>query len=135
MGSRVAAHFANAGIAAMLLDIVLPGNPNRNAAAVAGIETAGKQKPVAFFTPDAAKLITPGNFEDNLKDVGKADWIIEAVTENLDIKRTLMGKVAVMRGPGGLILTHNSGVPLRALVEGVDKEVRRHFFVTHFFYP
>src|SRR6266849_2558102 len=100
MGSRIAAHFANAGIPAMLLDIVLPGNPNHNAAALAGIETAARQKPVAFYTPDGAKLITPGNLEDNLKEVGRCDWIIEAVTENLDVKRALMAKVAIMRAPG-----------------------------------
>ena len=94
MGSRIAAHFANAGIPALLLDIVVPANPNRNAAAVAGIEAAAKQKPTAFFTPDLSKLITPGNFEDNLKDIRGCDWVIEAVTENLDIKRALMAKLA-----------------------------------------
>jgi 3-hydroxyacyl-CoA dehydrogenase len=135
MGSRIAAHFANAGIPAMLLDIVLPGNPNRNAAALAGIETAGKQKPVAFFTPEAAKLVTPGNFEDNLKDIGRADWIIEAVTENLDIKRALMGKVGVMRAPGSIISTNTSGIPLAAISEGFDSEFRQHFLGTHFFNP
>ncbi len=119
----------------MLLDVVLPGNPNRNAAALAGIETAGKQKPVAFFTPDAAKLITPGNFDDNLKDVGRADWIIEAVTENLDIKRALMGKVAVMRAPGTIISTNTSGIPLGAIAEGFESEFRQHFLGTHFFNP
>ena len=135
MGSRIAAHFANAGIPAMLLDIVLPGNPNRNAAAVAGIETAGKQKPVAFFTPKAAKLVTAGNFEDNLKDIGRADWIIEAVTENLDIKRALMAKVGVMRAPGSIISTNTSGIPLAAISEGFDSEFRQHFLGTHFFNP
>jgi len=135
MGSRIAAHFANAGIPAMLLDIVLPGNPNRNAAAVAGIETAAKQKPVAFFTPDAAKLVTPGNFEDNLKEIGRADWIIEAVTENLDIKRALMAKVGVMRAPGSIISTNTSGIPLGAISDGFDSEFRQHFLGTHFFNP
>src|SRR5579859_163674 len=135
MGSRIAAHFANAGIPAMLLDVVLPGKPDRNAAAVAGIETAGKQRPVAFFTPDAAKLITPGNFEDNLKEIGRADWIIEAVTENLDIKRALMGKVAVMRAPGSIISTNTSGIPLAAIAEGFESEFRQHFLGTHFFNP
>ncbi len=135
MGSRIAAHFANAGIPAMLLDIVLPGSPNRNAAALGGIETASKQKPVAFFTPDAAKLITPGNFEDHLKEVGRADWIIEAVTENLEVKRALMAKVAVMRAPGSIISTNTSGIPLAAISEGFESEFRRHFLGTHFFNP
>src|SRR5260370_42574256 len=101
MGSRIAAHFANAGIPAMLLDIVLPGKPDRNAAVMAGIQTAGKQKPVAFFTPDAAELITPGNFEDNLKEIGRADRIIETVTGKLDIQRTPLGKMARRWGAAG----------------------------------
>src|ERR1700680_2203279 len=87
MGSRIAAHFANAGIPALLLDVVRPGQPNRNLAAQSGLESASKQKPVAFFTPAAAALVTSGNFEDHLSDVQHCDWIIEAVTENLEIKR------------------------------------------------
>jgi 3-hydroxyacyl-CoA dehydrogenase len=66
MGSRIAAHFANAGLPVDLLDIVLPGQPKRNAAALAGIEGAARQKPVAFFTDSAKALIAPGNFEDDL---------------------------------------------------------------------
>ena len=135
MGSRIAAHFANAGIPALLLDIVLPGNPNRNAAALAGIDNASKQKPGAFFTPDAAKLVTPGNFEDNLDDVRHCDWILEAVTENLDIKRALMSKVASVRAPGSILSTNTSGIPLAAISEGFDAEFRRHFLGTHFFNP
>src|ERR1700694_4987251 len=118
MGSRIAAHFANTGIPALLLDIVVPSNPNRNAAAVAGIEAAAKQKPTAFFTSDTSKLITPGNFEDNLKDIGGCDWVIEAVTENLDIKRALMSKLAPLRTPGTILSTNTSGIPLAAISEG-----------------
>ncbi len=135
MGSRIAAHFANAGIPALLLDVVLPGNANRNAAALAGIDTAAKQKPAAFFTPDAAKLVTPGNFEDNLKDIRRCDWVIEAVTENLEIKRALMAKVSIARAPGTILSTNTSGIPLASIAEGFDSEFRRHFLGTHFFNP
>ena len=135
MGSRIAAHFANAGIPALLLDIVLPGNANRNAAAQAGIENATKQKPGGFFTPDAAKLVTAGNFEDNLKDIRRCDWVIEAVTENLDVKRGLMAKVSILRTPGTVISTNTSGIPLATISEGFDHEFRQHFLGTHFFNP
>jgi 3-hydroxyacyl-CoA dehydrogenase len=135
MGSRIAAHFANAGIPALLLDMVLPGNSNRNAAAITGIENAARQKPAAFFTPDAAKLVTPGNFEDNLKDIKRCDWIIEAVTENLEIKRALMAKVSIQRASGTILSTNTSGIPLSAIAEGFDSEFRRHFLGTHFFNP
>src|SRR5690348_875745 len=135
MGSRIAAHFANAGVPALLLDIVLPGKPDRNAAARAGIEAASKQKPGGLFTPEAATLITPGNFEDHLKDIRGCDWVLEAVTERLEIKRELMAKVAIMRSPGSIISTNTSGIPLAAISEGFDSEFRQHFLGTHFFNP
>ena len=135
MGSRIAAHFANAGIPALLLDIVLPNQPKRNAAALAGIDTALKQKPGAFFTPAAAALITPGNFEDNLADLRHCDWIVEAVAENLDIKRSLFGKVAEVRAPGSVLSTNTSGIPLAQISAGFPAEMRQHFLGTHFFNP
>src|ERR1700682_2549782 len=85
MGSRIAAHFANAGVPALLLDIVVPNQPNRNAAALKGLDAAMKLKPAALFAQPAASLITPGNFEDNLADIRGCDWIVEAVAENLEI--------------------------------------------------
>src|SRR5476651_238015 len=100
MGSRIAAHFANAGFPVDLLDMVLPDQPNRNQAALAGIENAAKQKPVAFFTDRAKGLVTPGNFDDHLDRLSGCDWIIEAVAENLEIKRSLWYRVAAVRKPG-----------------------------------
>ena len=94
MGARIAAHFANAGVHSTLLDIVLPGQPNRNAAALKGIENAAKQKPGGFFTDTAAALIRPGNFEDDLDSIHDCDWIIEAVSESLEIKRNLWHRVS-----------------------------------------
>src|SRR5579872_3419418 len=96
MGARIAAHFANAGIPSVLLDIVTPNAPNRHAAVLKGIENAAKQRPGGFFVDSAAALITPGNFEDDLARVAPCDWIIEAVTENLEIKRGLWKKVEAL---------------------------------------
>src|SRR5579871_3790814 len=108
MGSRIAAHFANAGFPVDLLDVVLPGQANRDAAAVGGLENAGKQKPVAFFTDAATKLIRPGNFEDHLDRLQACDWIVEAVAENLEIKRSLFARVAGVRKPGAILSTNTS---------------------------
>jgi 3-hydroxyacyl-CoA dehydrogenase len=135
MGSRIAAHFANAGIPALLLDIVLPNQPNRNAAALAGLDTALKQKPAAFFTPDTKSLVTPGNFEDDLAKIKDCDWVIEAVTENLEIKRSLLEKVVKVRKPGSIFSTNTSGIPLTSIAEGFPAEFRQHFLGTHFFNP
>ena len=135
MGSRIAAHFANAGIPSLLLDIVAPGQPDRDAAAKKGIETAAKQKPGAFFTEDAMKLIRPGNFEDHLADIQHCDWVIEAVTENLDIKRNLWRRVETLRESGSIVSTNTSGIPLARISEGFSADFRSHFLGTHFFNP
>ena len=135
MGARIAAHLANAGFPVDLLDIVLPDQPQRNRAALAGIESAAKQRPAAFFTDAAKSLISPGNFEDDLGRVGRCEWIIEAVSENLEIKRTLWTRVAALRAPGSIVSTNTSGIPLAQISEGFDSEFRQHFLGTHFFNP
>jgi 3-hydroxyacyl-CoA dehydrogenase len=135
MGSRIAAHLANAGFPVDLLDIVIPDQPKRNLAALQGIESAAKQKPVGFMTESAKSLVTPGNFEDDLARVAQCDWIIEAVAENLEIKRGLWRRVAELRQPGTILSTNTSGIPLSWIAEGFDSEFRRYFLGTHFFNP
>ncbi len=135
MGSRIAAHFANAGIPAHLLDIVLPGKPSRNAAAETGLATALKSKPAAFFKDSLSSLVTPGNFDDDLAKIKDCDWIIEAVTEDLAIKRALWARVEAVRAPGAVVSTNTSGIPLHSISESFGADMRRHFCGTHFFNP
>src|SRR4051812_10539033 len=135
MGSRIAAHFANAGVPVLLLDIGVPDQPNRSAAALKGLDAAMKQKPGAFFTADAASLIQTGNFEDDLGAIAGCDWIVEAVAENLDIKRSLLAKVEALRAPGAIVSSNTSGIPLAKIAEGFGAELRRHFLGAHFFNP
>ena len=135
MGSRIAAHFANAGFPVDLLDVVLPDQKNRNAAALAGLDAATKQKPGAFFTESARGLIRPGNFDDHLDRLAGCDWIVEAVAENLEIKRSLWYRVAAARQPGSILSTNTSGIPLARISEGFSDEFRQHFLGTHFFNP
>jgi 3-hydroxyacyl-CoA dehydrogenase len=135
MGSRIAAHFANAGVPSLLLDIVLPRQPNRNAAAQKGIENALKQRPGGFFTDDRVSLIRPGNFEDDLGALAECDWIIEAIVESLEPKRELWRKVETIRKPDAIVSTNTSGIPLANISAGFSSEFRRHFLGTHFFNP
>src|ERR1700759_1925635 len=95
MGSRIAAHLANAGVPSYLFDIVPPDadGPARNRMAAAGLEGAVKSKPAAFFEPSLARLVTIGNFEDDLHKLAEVDWIIEAVIEDLEIKRSLLRRI------------------------------------------
>jgi 3-hydroxyacyl-CoA dehydrogenase len=137
MGSRIAAHFANAGVPSYLLDIVPPGADanSRNKIAAAGLESATKTKPAAFFESSLSRIITVGNFEDDLKKLADVDWIIEAVIENLEIKRELLKKVEAVRRPGTIITTNTSGLPVASIAEGFSDDFRRCWFGTHFFNP
>jgi 3-hydroxyacyl-CoA dehydrogenase len=137
MGSRIAAHLANAGIATVLLDIVAAdAKPSaRSQIAAAGLEGARKSKPAAFFEASLANLVTTGNFEDDLGKVADADWIIEAVVENLDLKRALLRKVDAHRRPGTIITTNTSGLPVAKIAEGFPDDFRQNWFGTHFFNP
>ena len=137
MGARIAAHFANAGLSCLLLDIVPKDamQADRNKLALAGIDAAKKSKPAAFFSPSMASRITIGNFEDDLSRIADADWIIEVVAENLEIKRNLLGKVAQFRKPGSIVTTNTSGLPVHLIAEGLPEEFQQHWAGTHFFNP
>jgi 3-hydroxyacyl-CoA dehydrogenase len=135
MGARIAAHFANAGVPVLLLDIAVPGSPDPNAAAKKGLDAAVKSRPPAFFQHSAASLIQTGNFDTDLPGIASCDWVIEAVAENLEIKRTLLARVAKHRKPGTMLSTNTSGIPLSAIAVSFDAELRQHFFGTHFFNP
>jgi 3-hydroxyacyl-CoA dehydrogenase len=141
MGSRIAAHLANAGLPCILLDIVppdlKPGAPagDRNKIVRAGLEAAKKSKPAAFFTPSLVEKVSVGNFEDDLALCAEADWIIEVVAENLEIKRNLLSKVAQFRKPGAIVTTNTSGLPVHLIAESMSEEFQQHWAGTHFFNP
>src|SRR5216683_3813051 len=141
MGARIAAHFANAGLPCYLLDIVPPDaaasadKAARNKIVAAGLEAAVKSKPAAFFEKGLERLITIGNFDDDMKLLAECDWIIEAVAENLEIKRSLLKKVEAVRKPGSIVTTNTSGLPVASIAEGFSDDFRKHWFGTHFFNP
>src|SRR6202167_4334499 len=137
MGARIAAHFANAGVPSYLLDIVPPDAdaPARNKIAAAGLDAAKKSKPAAFMDASLARFVTVGNFEDDLKKLAEVDWIIEAVVENLEIKRALLRKVEAIRKPGTIVTTNTSGLPVGKIADGFSDDFRRAWFGTHFFNP
>src|SRR5216683_1972658 len=141
MGARIAAHFANACVPCFLFDIVPPnvvpgGDPAmRNKIAAAGLDTARKSKPAAFMEPSLARLVSVGNFEDDMQKLADVDWIIEAVVENLDIKRALLRRVEAVRKPGTIVTTNTSGLPVGKIAEGFSDDFRRAWFGTHFFNP
>ncbi len=139
MGAQIAAHFANAGIPVQLLDVVPPGqeagSENRNALAEGAVQKMLKTQPAPFVSKRAARLVTCGNLEDHLERLSEADWIVEAVVENLEVKRGLYERVEGVRKPGSIVSSNTSTIPLEKLVEGLPARFAEDFLITHFFNP
>jgi len=149
MGAQIAAHLANAGVPTLLLDIVprelsaeekakglsLETKDVRNRIARGGFEAARKAKPAAFVTADSARLVSIGNFDDDLAQLKNCDLVIEAVVENLQIKQSLYARVEEHRKPASIIASNTSGIPIHLLANGRSDDFRQHFLGVHFFNP
>jgi 3-hydroxyacyl-CoA dehydrogenase len=149
MGAQIAAHLANAGIPTLLLDIApreptpeeqargldLDAKEARDRIARAGLEAAKRAKPAAFFNEEAASLVSVGNFDDDLPRIKDCDIIIEAVVENLEIKRKLYERVEQFRRPGSVVASNTSGIPIQQIAKGFSEDFRAHFLGMHFFNP
>lgn len=149
MGSRIACHFANIGVQVLLLDIPskeLTGEEKakglsvddrqvRNRLVNASLQTAVKTNPSPIYSKRALKLIRTGNFGDHLQEIADADWIIEAVVENLDVKNSLYEQVEAFRKPGTIVTTNTSGIPVHMMAKARSEDFQKHFCGTHFFNP
>ena len=128
MGAQIAAHVANAGVPAFLLDV-------STQAAAEGLKRARGLKPDPFFTPETWSLVTTASFEEGFARLDETDWIIEAIVEQLDVKRGLLARVDQARRAGSIVSSNTSGIPIHALAEGRSDDFRRHWLGTHFFNP
>ncbi|HEV2912953.1 MAG TPA: 3-hydroxyacyl-CoA dehydrogenase/enoyl-CoA hydratase family protein [Pyrinomonadaceae bacterium] len=149
MGGGIAAHVANAGVQVYLLDIapreltpeeekrgLSPDSPEvRNRIVNASLERLKKSRPAAFFTPEVAELVTVGNLEDNFEWVGRADWIVEAIVEELEPKRQLFARIEKVRKARSIISSNTSGLPIAALAAECSEDFKAHLLGTHFFNP
>ncbi len=150
MGSGIASHLANAGIPCVLLDIIPPGGLSeedkkkglkesdkawRNKFSQGGLEKAIKSSPAAFFTAGDAKLVTVGNFEDDLSRLADCDWVVEVVKEDLKVKQDLFHKVVKHLHKDAILSSNTSGLRIKDMMNGFPEDVRKRFLVTHFFNP
>lgn len=149
MGSRIACLFAGIGVQVLLLDIppkelteaekkkgLTLDNPIvKNRIVNEALAAAAKSSPSPLYSKDDLKNIITGNFEDNMKDIASADWIIEVVVERLDIKKLVFDQVEKFRKPGTLVSSNTSGIPIHLMAEGRSDDFRKHFCGTHFFNP
>jgi 3-hydroxyacyl-CoA dehydrogenase len=135
MGAQIAAHFANAGVPTLLLDIVPKGADDRNVLASDAIAKMLKGSPKAFVHNAAAKRVTPGNLEDDFDQLREVDWIVEAIIEDPEIKSSLYKKIDAVRNDTTIVSSNTSTIPLSRLVEGLSDSFQQHFLVAHFFNP
>ena len=140
MGAAIAAHLANAGVHVTLLDIVAKDAPPddkaaRNKIVREGWERCLKARPANLMSSDLQTFVTLGNLEDDFGAVAEADWICEAIVENLKIKQDLMERIDAVRRPTAIVSTNTSGIPIQDIDEGRSKAFRKHFLGTHFFNP
>src|ERR1039458_5589745 len=134
MGSRIAAHLANAGLPVVLLDIPAPEGA-RSAIASQALDALKKSKPAAFYDPAYAAHVSVGNFDDDLALLADCDWVIEAVTENLGIKQALLERVVPHLKRDAILTTNTSGLPVASIAAKLPEVARRRWFGTHFFNP
>jgi 3-hydroxyacyl-CoA dehydrogenase len=128
MGAQIAAHLANAGVETTLLDVTAE-------LARDGLKRARSSKPDPFFTSQSVSLVATGGFDADLGSLARADWIIEAIVEQLEPKRALFERVETARRPGTIVSSNTSGIPIAALGNGRSHDFRKHFLGTHFFNP
>jgi 3-hydroxyacyl-CoA dehydrogenase len=134
MGAQVAAHLVAQGLDVALLDMPAPA-PGRNALAERALQALRKLKPSPLHLPEHAALLRPGNFEDDWAQLRDADWVFEAVVEDLEIKRQLLARVAQAVKPTALVSSNTSGLGIAAMVAGLPEGFRRRFLGSHFFNP
>ncbi len=135
MGSGIAAHIANAGFPVVLLDIVLPGEKNRNVLTEKALEKQLANKPPGFVHKNKVKLITCGNLEDHLDQLKDCDWIVEAVLEKLEVKQDVYRKIDAVRKKGSVVSSNTSTLPIHELTGGLPEAFKKDFMITHFFNP
>jgi 3-hydroxyacyl-CoA dehydrogenase len=133
MGSGIAAQIANAGVPSAAGR--LPRTVGPHAIAKSAIDKLLKADPAPLMSRSAARLIEPGNIEDHLGRLSDVDWIVEAIVENLDIKRNLYGRLEEHRRRGSIVSSNTSTIPLSKLVAGLPEKFQADFCITHFFNP
>jgi 3-hydroxyacyl-CoA dehydrogenase len=140
MGAAIAAHLANAGVPVTLLDIVPNDAPTddkeaRDKIVNEGWERCLKARPANLMASELKTFVRLGNLEDDFGAVAQADWVCEAIVENLKIKQDLMARIDDVRQPHGIVTTNTSGIPVSSIAEGRSEGFRKHFLGTHFFNP
>src|SRR6187401_2785625 len=149
MGSAIACHFANIGCQVLLLDIApkeltpeeqakgltLDAKPVKNRIVQSSFDRSIKSSPGPIYSKRFLSRVALRNFTDDMARIKDADWIIEVVVENLEIKKKVYEEVEKHRRAGTLITSNTSGIPIHLMAEGRSDDFKKNFCGTHFFNP
>lgn len=130
MGSGISQVCAQAGIAVFLYDI------DREALnrALKNIEwSANKFFEKGKIKEDAATVMQRIKTVSDFSKAGDADLLIEAVFENLELKRDIFRKMDEAAGPEALIASNTSAISITELASVTDRPDK--VFGLHFFSP
>lgn len=132
MGSQIAALLANAGIEVDLLDLAEGGDEAGRARS--GLEKLRRLRPSPLFQPEVGERIHPGSLDDTAA-LARAQWVIEAVVEDLAAKRSLFEELHRHLGPSAVLTSNTSGLSIAALGAALPEDLQSRFFGVHFFNP
>ena len=128
MGSGIAAHLCNANIPVTLLDL-------KTEIAEKAKERILKSRPPLLFEKSKIDSLKVGNITDHFDSISKADWIIEAVVERIDIKHKIYDQIFKERKKDSIVSSNTSTIPLKILSEKLNDNDKKDFCITHFFNP
>jgi len=128
MGSGIAAQLCNAGIPVTLLDLKTEISEKAK-------KKIYESRPPLLIDKNKIGNIRTGNIEDNFDLITKADWIVEAVVERIDIKHNLYEKILKVRKANSIISSNTSTIPLKVLSAKMSDKDKKDFCITHFFNP
>ena len=128
MGSGIAAQLCNADIPVTLLDLKTEISEKAK-------KRIFESKPPLLIDKSKIDNIKTGNIKENIDVVGRADWVIEAIIEKINIKHDLYEKILKVRKKDSIISSNTSTIPLKVLSAKMSDGDKKDFYITHFFNP
>ena len=128
MGSGIAGQIANAGHKVLLLDL------NTEATDYA-LQRLKKSEPAPLHQSCNVDLIKTGTIEDDFDKLAECDWIVEAIVEQLDVKRNLYRRLDDVISKNCIVTSNTSTIPIKLLVAEMPTAFQERFAITHYFNP
>jgi 3-hydroxybutyryl-CoA dehydrogenase len=131
MGNGIAQVSAAAGLSVIMVDVAQPAVDRGIAAIRTSLDRLVKKEKLSAH--DAAAIVARIRGTTEYADLARADLVIEAATENLDIKRRIMKQADEIIAPHAVLATNTSSISITALAAASSRPER--FIGMHFFNP